>query len=80
MSDRKTKIALVTGASRGLGKNTALALTKKGVNVIMTYYSSEAEANSVVSAIEGMGGEAAALQLDTTKIKSFDNFTIQVKQ
>ncbi|NJR52979.1 MAG: SDR family NAD(P)-dependent oxidoreductase, partial [Leptolyngbyaceae cyanobacterium CSU_1_3] len=45
-----TKIALVTGASRGLGKNTALAFAKKEVDVILTYHSSEAEANSVVSA------------------------------
>lgn len=46
-----TKIALVTGSSRGLGKNTALALAKKGIGVIVTYRSSEAEANSVVAAI-----------------------------
>ncbi len=65
MSDNKTKIALGTGASRGLGKNTALALAKKGVDVIVTYNSSEAEANSLVSAIEKLGGQAAALQLDT---------------
>ena len=44
-----TKIALVTGASRGLGKNTALALAKKGVDVIVTYRSSETEASRVVS-------------------------------
>ncbi|MDJ0568496.1 MAG: SDR family oxidoreductase [Pleurocapsa sp. MO_192.B19] len=80
MSDNKTKIALVTGASRGLGKNTALALAKKGVDVIVTYNSSEAEANSLVSAIEKLGGKAAALQLDTTKSESFDNFTARVKQ
>ncbi|MEM8779076.1 MAG: SDR family oxidoreductase [Cyanobacteria bacterium P01_G01_bin.49] len=80
MNDITTKIALVTGASRGLGKNTALALAKKGANVILTYNSSEAEAKSVVSAIEELGGKAAALQLDTTNIKSFDNFTAQVKQ
>lgn len=43
------KIALVTGSSRGLGKNTALALAKKGVSVIVTYRSNEAEANSVVA-------------------------------
>ncbi|WP_253188197.1 SDR family NAD(P)-dependent oxidoreductase [Leptolyngbya sp. 'hensonii'] len=51
-----TKIALVTGASRGLGKNTALALAKKGVAVIVTYHSNEAEANSVVSEIVEMDG------------------------
>lgn len=75
-----TKIALVTGASRGLGKNTALALAKKGVDVIVTYRSSEAEANSVVSEIAAIGGKAAALQLDTSSTKTFDEFVAQVKQ
>ncbi|NJM20236.1 MAG: SDR family oxidoreductase [Richelia sp. RM2_1_2] len=75
-----TKIALVTGASRGLGKNTALAFAKKEVDVILTYHSSEAEANSVVSAIEEIGGKAVALQLDTSNTKTFDEFVAQVKQ
>ncbi len=55
MTTRTKKIALVTGASRGLGKNTALALAKKGVGVILTYNSNKAEANNVVLAIEKMG-------------------------
>lgn len=59
-----TKIVLVTGASRGLGKNAALALAEKGVGVVVTYLNSEAEAKSVVSAIEAMGSKAVALQLD----------------
>lgn len=75
-----TKIALVTGASRGLGKNTAFALAKKGIGVIVTYRSSEAEANSVVSEIEVMGSKAVALQLDTSDTKTFDSFVGQVKQ
>ena len=58
-----TKIALITGASRGLGKNTALSLAKKGVDAIATYHSNEQEANSVVAAIEAMGVKAVALQL-----------------
>lgn len=75
-----TKIAWVTGASRGLGKNTALALSKKGVDVIVTYRSSEAEASSVVSEIAEIGGKAAALQLDTANTKTFAEFVAQVKQ
>ncbi|PSN15682.1 3-oxoacyl-ACP reductase [filamentous cyanobacterium CCT1] len=75
-----TKIALVTGASRGLGRNTALALAKKGTDVIVTYRSSEAEASSVVSEIAAMGGKAAALQLDASSTKPFDEFAAQVKQ
>jgi NAD(P)-dependent dehydrogenase (short-subunit alcohol dehydrogenase family) len=80
MTQDKTKIALITGASRGLGKNTALALAKKGVDVIVTYLNSEAEAKSVVSQIETMGGKAVALQLDTGNIKTFDGFVAQVKR
>jgi NAD(P)-dependent dehydrogenase (short-subunit alcohol dehydrogenase family) len=75
-----TKIALITGSSRGLGRNTALALAKKGVDVIVTYRSSEAEAKNVVSAIEEIGGKAVALQLDTSNTKTFDDFAAQIKQ
>jgi len=80
MVNDATKIALVTGSSRGLGKNTALALAKKGVNVIVTYHSSEAEADSVVAAIAELGREAVALQLDTSSTKNFDAFAVQIKQ
>ena len=74
------KIALVTGASRGLGKNTALALAKKGVDAIATYHSNAQEANSVISDIEAMGAKAVALQLDTANTKAFDGFVGQVQQ
>jgi NAD(P)-dependent dehydrogenase (short-subunit alcohol dehydrogenase family) len=80
MMQDQTRIALVTGASRGLGKNTALSLAKKGVGVIVTYLNSEAEAKSVVSAIEAMGSKAVALQFDTGNIKTFDAFVVQVQQ
>lgn len=79
MNDKR-KIALVTGSSRGLGKNTALALARKGVDVIVTYHRNEKEANSVVSAVEEIGTKAVALQLDTSKTKTFDSFMEQVKQ
>lgn len=74
------KIALVTGSSRGLGKNTALALAKKGVSVIVTYRSNEAEANSVVAAIAEMSSKAVALPLDTSNTKSFDRFVEQLRE
>jgi NAD(P)-dependent dehydrogenase (short-subunit alcohol dehydrogenase family) len=80
MTEEKTKIALVTGASRGLGKNTALSLAKKGVDAIVTYCNSDEEAKSVVSAIEAIGAKAVALQLDTSNTKTFDGFVEQVKQ
>jgi len=79
MTKDKTKIALVTGASRGLGKNTALTLARKGVDVILTYHNSE-DAQNVVSAIADLGAQAVALQLDTSNTKTFDGFAEQVKQ
>ena len=75
-----TKIALVTGSSRGLGKSTALHLAKKGVDVIVTYHRNAEEAKNVVAEIEQLGAKAVALQLDTADIKTFDSFAAQVQQ
>lgn len=80
MAQDATKIALITGSSRGLGRSTALALAKKGVDIIVTYRSNEAEAKNVVSAIEDIGGKAVALQLDTSNTKTFYDFVAQIKQ
>ncbi|WP_333821277.1 SDR family NAD(P)-dependent oxidoreductase [Ohtaekwangia sp.] len=68
------KIALVTGGSRGLGKDMALNLAKRGNDVIVTYNSKKDEALEVVAAIEKMGQRAAALQLSAGDVKSFDAF------
>ncbi len=70
----QTKIALVTGGSRGLGKNMALSLAQKGLDVIITYNSKEDEALEVVKQIEATGQKAAALQLNVGDSKSFDGF------
>lgn len=75
-----TKIALVTGSSRGLGKSTALNLAKKGVDVIVTYHRNAEEAAKVVAEIEAVGAKAVALQLDTANTKTFDSFAGQVQQ
>jgi NAD(P)-dependent dehydrogenase (short-subunit alcohol dehydrogenase family) len=72
------KIALVTGGSRGLGKNMALSLAKKGINVILTYNSKKDEALAVVAEIEQTGVKAAALQLSAGEVKSFDGFFKEV--
>lgn len=80
MTNHSSKIALVTGASRGLGKSTALNLAKKGVDVIVTYHSNEAEATKVVSQIESVGAKAVALQLDTGNTKTFASFVEQIQQ
>ncbi|GAB4061832.1 SDR family NAD(P)-dependent oxidoreductase [Uliginosibacterium sediminicola] len=73
------KIAIVTGGSRGLGKNTALHLARKGVDVIITYRSQQAEAEAVVTEIAALGGKALALQLDVGNSKSFGDFAAQVQ-
>ena len=74
------KIALVTGGSRGLGRNMALQLAEKGSDVILTYNSREDEALEVVKEIEGKGRKAATLQLNVGETKSFDNFISQISQ
>src|SRR6185369_4051996 len=68
------KIALVTGASRGLGKEMALALADKDIDVVLTYKSNKDEAEKVVSEIVKKGRKAVALPFDISQIKSLDNF------
>ncbi len=69
-----TKIALVTGGSRGLGKNMAIAIAKKGIDVIITYNSKKEEADAVVKEIENLGQKAAALQLNVGDTSTFASF------
>ncbi|MEI9539288.1 SDR family oxidoreductase [Enterobacter cancerogenus] len=68
------RIALVTGGSRGLGKNAVLKLAAEGVGIILTWNSSQQEALDVVHEIEANGGKAAALQLNVGDIASFEGF------
>jgi len=75
----KNKIALVTGGSRGLGKDMALNLAKKDIDVILTYNSKIDEANEVVNQIKQAGQKAVALQLNTGDIKSFAAFIEKLK-
>lgn len=72
------KIALVTGGSRGLGKDMALSLAQKGIDVLLTYNHKKEEALAVVAEIEQTGQKAAALQLDTSDSKTFDSFFASV--
>jgi len=74
-----TRIALVTGASRGLGRNTALSLAKRGVDVILTYHSNRTEAASATAAIEELGRKAVALRLDSSQVGTFDGFVRDVR-
>lgn len=77
--EKKSKIALVTGGSRGLGRDMALNLAKKGLDVIITYNSRVEDARQVVAQVEAAGQKAAALQLNTGLIKSFQSFADQLK-
>jgi NAD(P)-dependent dehydrogenase (short-subunit alcohol dehydrogenase family) len=74
-----TRIALVTGASRGLGRNTVLALARDGVDILLTYKSNEAEAQSAVREIEALGRRAKALRLDAGDSSTFAAFADQVR-
>lgn len=79
MESRNRKIAVVTGGSRGLGRNTALHLARRGVDVILTYRSQRTEAEQVVAEIAALGGSAVALQLDVAESGTFDSFVETLK-
>ena len=79
MSNNQNKIALVTGASRGLGKDSVLQLAKKGFDIILTYQTKKEFADQVVKEIETLGQKAFALPLDISKIAGFDQFVTEVK-
>lgn len=74
------RIALITGGSRGLGKNMALALAGKGIDVIITFNNQKDEAQKVVEEIHSLGQKAVALQLDVTRVKTFDVFLKNVQK
>ncbi len=74
------KIALVTGGSRGLGRNTAVNLARNGTDVILTYHSNKKEADSAVAEIVALGRKAAAIQLDTGNVGAFENFVNNLRQ
>jgi 3-oxoacyl-[acyl-carrier protein] reductase len=66
------KVALVTGASRGIGRAIALELARQGAKVAVNYAGSEAKANEVVEEIKNMGQEAFAIQADVSNAKDVD--------
>jgi NAD(P)-dependent dehydrogenase (short-subunit alcohol dehydrogenase family) len=77
--ETQNKIALITGGSRGLGKNAALKIAAKGIGVIVTYQSKKEEAEDTVNEIKQLGVQAAALQLNVADTKTFDAFFSEVK-
>jgi NAD(P)-dependent dehydrogenase (short-subunit alcohol dehydrogenase family) len=67
-------ISLITGGSRGLGRNTALSIARAGGDVVLTYRSGAEDAHSAVAEIQALGGQAVALQLETGDVGSFAAF------
>ena len=74
-----TTISLVTGASRGLGRNTATSIARHGGDVILTYRHGAEAAQAVVAEIEALGRRAVALQLDVTRFSTFPSFVERVR-
>ena len=76
---KQHKTALITGGSRGLGKSMALAVAKKGLNVVITYHSNKEKAGEVVKEIKASGQNAMALELDVNDFEGFPSFFEQVQ-
>ncbi len=74
------KVAVITGGSRGVGKNIALQTASRGTGVILTFNSKKENADAVVSEIRKNGGKAAALQLDVTQTATFSDFAGQIEK
>lgn len=74
-----TTISLVTGSSRGLGRNTALSIARQGGDVIVTYHSRSEEALAVVAEIEALGRKAVVLQLDVGRVSTFPGFVERLR-
>lgn len=74
-----TKITLVTGASRGLGRNTALSIARRGGDVVLTYQSRAEDAQAVAAEIQAVGRKAVALQLDTGAVAAFAPFAERLR-
>jgi len=76
----QTTISLVTGASRGLGRNTALAIARRGGDVIITYRGEAQAAQAVVAEIEALGRKALAFQLDVGDTATFTPFASRLRE
>jgi NAD(P)-dependent dehydrogenase (short-subunit alcohol dehydrogenase family) len=75
-----TKVAIVTGGSRGIGRHTVLCLARRGVHSIFTYHTGEVQAEEVVALATEAGAKAIALQLDVAHSASFEPFAHRVQE
>ena len=73
------KIAIVTGGSRGIGRNTVVSLAKRHVNSIFTFNTHGEDAKAVIAEAKAAGAQAIALELDAGEIASFDGFVASVE-
>lgn len=80
MTNPTTRIALVTGANRGLGRATACALAERGLAVVLSYRGDAGEAERVVDEIRTGGGDAVAVRLDLADVASFVDFTLALQR
>lgn len=74
------RIAIITGASRGIGRNTAINLARRGVDIIFTYRSNKTEADSLVRELEAMERKATSFRLDTGDVRAFDGFVAEARK
>ncbi len=79
MKTLENKIALVTGSSRGLGKEMAIRLAQQGADILVTYNSNQSQADETVNEIEALGQKAAAFQLNVGEVSTFDAFFSEIK-
>jgi 3-oxoacyl-[acyl-carrier protein] reductase len=80
MTNLSQKVALVTGASRGIGRAVAIALAREGVDVGVHYHTQEAAAKETCTKIDELGCRSVAIQADVTKTKEIDHLLKTVEQ
>ena len=74
------KIAIITGGSRGLGRNTAVNLARRGVDILFTYRANQKEAESLIREAEAIGRKAAGFPLDTGDVRALEGFVTEVRK
>jgi NAD(P)-dependent dehydrogenase (short-subunit alcohol dehydrogenase family) len=74
------RIAIITGASRGLGRNSAINLARRGVDILFTYRANQQQAESLIREVESLGRKAAGFRLDSGDTSAFDGFVAEVRK
>jgi NAD(P)-dependent dehydrogenase (short-subunit alcohol dehydrogenase family) len=74
------KVAVITGGSRGLGRNTAINLARRGVDIIFTFRTNQAEAQRLIGEVEHVGRKAAGFCLNTGDIHALDGFEADARK